>query len=210
MLKEQATDLDRLWMAYKKNNTNELRNEIILKYIPLVKQVVNRMGIQYKASIDIDDLLSYGTLGLIDAINKYDNKKGVKFETYAAFRIRGAIIDQLRKLDWVPRSIREKTKKVQEAALRLEQEYNRQPTDIELAQYLSISVDHLRRTLSEIHSLIILSLEEQVVSAVDDSSQHAFESHYPEDSLIVNEVKKILADAIDKLTEKEKKVIALH
>nr|PZN10832.1 MAG: FliA/WhiG family RNA polymerase sigma factor [Caldicoprobacter oshimai] len=206
-----ATDLRNLWTDYKKHNKIESRNELILKYSYLVKRVVSRLihTNLSNPSLDMEDLLSYGILGLIDAIEKYDPTRNVKFETYATFRIKGAIIDQLRKQDWVPRSLRTKTKQLSEAIHAVEKELGRSASDQEIAQTLGVSVEELRRTMVEVHSFAVVSLEEQlyeVANSLTVSSQYGD----PEHAVQVNELKRYLAKAIDELPERERMVISLY
>jgi RNA polymerase sigma factor for flagellar operon FliA len=207
-----ATDPHNLWTEYKKHNTIESRNELILKYSYLVKRVVSRLTYinnPSNPSLDMEDLISYGILGLIDAIERYDPSRNVKFETYATFRIKGAIIDQLRKQDWVPRSLRTKTKQLSEAIDAVEKELGRSASDQEIAQTLGVSVEELRKTMVEVHSFAVASLEEQLYEI---ASSLAVPSRYddPEHVVQANELKRYLAKAIEELPEREKMVISLY
>ena len=132
---------EKLWMSYSKNRTPELREQIIIEYAPLVKLVAGRLSMYLGYNVEYEDLVSYGIFGLIDAIDKFDYGKNVKFETYASLRIRGEILDQIRKMDWIPRSVREKQKKIDSARTRLETENGKNATDEELAAALDLSVD---------------------------------------------------------------------
>jgi len=213
MTKKMAvTEIQNLWTEYKKHNTVEYRNELILKYSYLVKRVVSRLAyISHSSnpSLDMEDLISYGILGLMDAIEKYDPSRNVKFETYAAFRIKGAIIDQLRKQDWVPRSLRTKTKQLSQAIDAIEKEMGRSASDQEIANTLGVSVEELRKTMVEMHSFAVVSLEEQLY---DIAGSMATSSRYddPERVVQVNELKAHLAKAIDELPERERMVISLY
>ena len=131
----------KLWDDYAKNKSPEIREKIILEYAPLVKLVAGRLSMYLGYNVEYDDLVGYGIFGLIDAIDKFDYGKNVKFETYASLRIRGAILDQIRKMDWIPRSLRQKQKKIDSAMAKIESEEGRMATDEELAGELEISVD---------------------------------------------------------------------
>ena len=134
---------EKLWDLYAKNKNPELREKIIIEYAPLVKLVAGRLSMYLGYNVEYEDLVSYGIFGLIDAIDKYDFNKNVKFETYASLRIRGAILDQIRKMDWIPRSVRQKQKKIESAMSKLETEYGRAATDEEIARELDISTEEL-------------------------------------------------------------------
>jgi len=206
--KVAATELQNLWTEYKKHSTIESRNELLLRYSYLVKRVVSRLTFVNNSSLDMEDLISYGILGLMDAIEKYDPSRNVKFETYATFRIKGAIIDQLRKQDWVPRSLRTKTKQLCKAIDEVEKE-GRTASDEEIANTLGVSVEELRKTLVEMHSFAVVSLEEQlheIASSLVASRRY----DDPEHVVQVNELKGYLAKAIDELPEREKMVISLY
>ena len=210
--KVAATELQNLWSEYKKHSTIESRNELILKYSYLVKRVISRLTFvnnPSNPSMDIEDLVSYGILGLMDAIEKYDPSRNVKFETYAAFRIKGAIIDQLRKQDWIPRSLRTKAKQLSEVIDAVEKEMGRSASDQEIAKTLGVSVEELRKTMLEMHSFAVVSLEEQLHEI---ASSLAASSRYddPEHVVQVNELKRYLAKAIDELPEREKMIISLY
>jgi RNA polymerase sigma factor for flagellar operon FliA len=210
MSKEAVHYVDRLWVDYKRYNNIDSRNELIVRYSHLVKQVVYRLGFAYHSAIDVDDLISYGIIGLIDALEKYDPSKQVKFETYAYFRIRGAIIDELRKQDWVPRSLRQKAKKIERTIDLIESKLGRQAKDEEIAQYLSISVDKLQNIMGELHSSIIFSLDEQIVERAGTIKAISNESGDPQQLIGTKEVKEILGHAIDELPERENKIISLY
>ena len=134
---------NKMWEDYAKSKTPQLREQIIIEYAGLVKIVAGRLSMYLGYTVEYDDLVGYGTFGLIDAIDKFDLMKGVKFETYASLRIRGAILDQIRKMDWIPRTLRQKQKKIELAYQKLELEQGRVGTDEEVAQLIGISVDEL-------------------------------------------------------------------
>ena len=136
-------NLEILWEQYEATKETSIKDKLIIEYAPLVKFVAGRLNIYLGQNVEYEDLVSYGVFGLIDAIDKFDLKKGVKFETYASLRIRGAIIDNIRKLDWVPRSLRQKNKEIEKTIMELESELGRTATDEELAQKMNISIDEL-------------------------------------------------------------------
>ena len=151
---------EKLWMSYSKNRTPELREQIIIEYAPLVKLVAGRLSMYLGYNVEYEDLVSYGIFGLIDAIDKFDYGKNVKFETYASLRIRGEILDQIRKMDWIPRSVREKQKKIDSARTRLETENGKNATDEELAAALDLSVDELNNWQGQTKVSNLVSLDE--------------------------------------------------
>ncbi len=205
-----------LWQQYKSQPNNpQLREKLILKYLHLVRYVVSRLPISLPVSIGQEDLISYGTMGLMEAVERYDLSRGLKFETYAVTRIRGAIIDQLRFQDWVPRGVRKRSKDVADAMARLEEKLGRNPTEDELAQELGVNKNKLKSMLAESNNLLI-SLDE---SRGDDSSGASASlmdlvedknSPDPQAELEAGELKQRLASAIGKLPEREKLLIALY
>ncbi len=199
-----------LWIDYGKTKDVNLRNQIIMKYVYLVKHVVNRMWGSYSHIKQMEDLVSYGVIGLIDAIERYDISRGVKFETYAYFRIRGEIIDQIRKSDWIPKNVRMQGKKIEQAMAFLEGKIGRQPSEQEVANHLSIRIEDLQKFLGQCHSLSLISLEEQLLDATSGSALVADKGESPERLAVDNEMKEVLANAIETLTEKEKMVVSLY
>ncbi|NMB98235.1 MAG: FliA/WhiG family RNA polymerase sigma factor [Clostridiaceae bacterium] len=202
----------RLWKDYSVKKEPEVREMLILEYLHLVKYIAGRMNIYFASNIEYDDLVSYGVFGLIDAIDKFDINKGVKFETYASLRIRGAIIDSVRELDWVPRTLRQKNKEVERIYTELELEKGRAPTDEEVAAKMNISIQEYNKLINQINLGSLVSLDEFIEQNVriekeilSDSSKDS-----PEYSLELTELKDILGEAIDKLPEKEKLVISLY
>ncbi len=202
----------RLWDDYARNKSPEIREKIILEYAPLVKLVAGRLSMYLGYNVEYDDLVGYGVFGLIDAIDKYDNMKAVKFETYASLRIRGAILDQIRKMDWIPRTIRQKQKKIDVAMKEIEALKGRAATDEEIAKSLGISDDEYLSWQSQMKVTGVVSLDEFMEAGSEvpsgQSTQHRFEG--PEEVIEKNEMKKVLAQALELLTEKEKKVILLY
>ena len=156
-------DIKRLHREYKKSGDRKVRNLLINHYIPLVRITAGRLKSTLSSSgVEMDDLVSYGILGLLDALEKYDIDKNVKFETYAQMRIRGAMIDQLRKFDWAPRSLRQKARQIEGAYRDLESKLGRSPTDDEMAEFIGIEKESYIRTLGDISTLSMLSLEEMI------------------------------------------------
>jgi len=203
-------ELANLWQKYKTDKDLSSRNKLIIHYGFLVKLVVNRLGIKYKDYIEEDDLNSYGLLGLMDAIEKYDINKGIKFETYASYRIRGAIIDQIRKQDWIPRNLRSKFKKVENAIFELEDRLGRPPKEEEIAEHLSMPVKDIKKVVSQLPLFTLLSFEEQIVDS-KVAMEFSYKDHKtPEEHVLKDELKQLLARAIDSLTDNEQKIISLY
>lgn len=202
-------DHNRLWQNYKKNSDVNAKHSLIEAYIELVKIIAGRLYSSYGTNVEYDDLVSYGIFGLIDAIEKFEIDKSVKFETYAQIRIRGAIIDQLRNLDWIPRSIRQKAKSVEAAYRRLENQLGRNATDNEMAKELEISLDEFHSTLQQINNLNIVSLEENLVEG-NMKSLTGSNDNTPEDIVCKQETKFLLQTSIDQLPDREKQVISLY
>ncbi len=199
-----------LWQAYAARRELEVRNRILLEYAPIVKYILHRMFPGKGHSPDFEDLSGYGILGLLDAIDKYDPDRGVKFETYASLRVKGAIIDQLRKQDWVPRGVRSKVKMIQDCYSRLESNLGRPATDLEVADTLRIPVDELQQRMDAAHSFNILSLDEQLIDAVLWENQDNGQQDIPEDAYEGKELNDYLADQIDQLSDKERLVVTLY
>lgn len=203
---------NQLWLDYGRTGNSEIREKIIIEYAPLVKLVAGRLSMYLGYNVEYDDLVSYGIFGLIDAIDKFDFKKGIKFETYASLRIRGAILDQIRKLDWIPRSLRQKQKKMDTAISKLEKELGRSATDEELAAELEISTDELINWQGQAKVSNVVSLDEFMETGGEKEVEPVKTSHFdmPEDVALQNELREYLAKSLDSLTEKEKKVILLY
>ena len=206
----------KLWKKYKRTKHRSLREEIVKRYLYLVKYVAGRVAIGLPPNVEFNDLVSYGILGLFDAINKYDVTQGNKFETYAVSRIRGSIMDELRKLDWAPRLLRKKAREIEKKCRELEEKLGRTPQDEDLAKGLKISVDELNNIYSELNSTTFLSLDE--VWQNDEGNKPISRLQTIEDSIHSNqfqfvhqnEVKELLATSIDELPEREKLVIVLY
>ena len=203
----------KLWEEYGKNKTPELREKIIIEYAGLVKIVAGKLGIYLGYNVEYDDLVGYGTFGLIDAIDKYDFDKGVKFETYASLRIRGAILDQVRRMDWLPRTVRQKQKKMDAAYQKLETESGRFATDEELAAELEISVEELGQWQAQTKAAGVVSLDEYLEQGSENGIVGTVESEDfagPEKQMEQKTMKELLVQSLESLTEKEKKVILLY
>lgn len=203
---------NKLWDSYAKSKSPEIREKLILEYAPLVKLVAGRLSMYLGYNVEYDDLVSYGIFGLIDAIDKFDSMKAVKFETYASLRIRGAILDQIRKMDWIPRTIRQKQKKIDTVIKEIEASTGRAATDEEIAANLGISEDDYLAWQSQMKITGVVSLNEFMESGselpAEQTGQRRFES--PEEVIEKEELKKVLQQALELLTEKEKKVILLY
>ena len=204
----------KLWDEYIKSKDSELREKIILEYAPLVKTVAGRLSMYLGYNVEYEDLVGYGIFGLIDAIDKFDTMKEVKFETYASLRIRGSILDQIRKMDWIPRTIRQKQKKIEASIKEIEMETGKNATDQEIAAKLGISEGEFEEWQSQMKITGLVSLNEYVEQGSDvsqDFNQHTaarFES--PEENIEKQELTRVLQEALELLTEKENKVITLY
>ena len=203
---------NKLWETYAKTKSPEIREKLILEYASLVKLVAGRLSMYLGYNVEYDDLVSYGIFGLIDAIDKFDSMKAVKFETYGSLRIRGAIVDQIRKMDWIPRTIRQKQKKIDAVVKEIESSMGRAATDEEIALGLGISEDDYLAWQSQMKITGLVSLNEFMESGseipADQTSQRRFDG--PEEVIEKEELKKMLQQALELLTEKEKKVILLY
>ena len=200
------------WQKYSESKDPAIREALITENAHLIKYVAGRLNIYFGAHLDYDDIVSFGVFGLIDAIDKFDPGKGVKFETYASLRIRGAIIDNIRELDWVPRSLRQKGKDLEKAYTELEYSLGRPPTDEETAQKLGLSMKEFNKYLGDASVSTLVSLEEVVEQGgeFDDSPWFENAEDNPARQAENAELRDILADEIDKLTEKEKSVITFY
>jgi RNA polymerase sigma factor FliA len=214
---DDVDSVETAWSEYKASGASGARDRLILHYSPLVKYVAGRVAVGLPANIEQADLISYGIFGLIDAIDKYDPARGIKFETYAISRIRGAIIDELRAIDWVPRSVRFKAREVEKAYTSLENKLKRPPSDAEIADEMGISVDDLNHIYSQLSTVSIVALDElmsvegdrgdklSMVETLEDTKTTG-----PVEAFEHEEMKKILTDAINRLPEREKIVITLY
>ncbi|MDR2761464.1 MAG: FliA/WhiG family RNA polymerase sigma factor [Planctomycetaceae bacterium] len=156
---EIVDEADQLWILYKKNPTDQLRNRLIERYMPIVRSRAERIWARLPEGIELDDLISAGNFGLMDAISVFDPSRGIRFEAFCLPRIQGSIVDELRKMDWVPRIVRSKATKLNDAYKNLQIEHGRKPTDMEVADYLNISVEELHQLYAETHNVNISSLD---------------------------------------------------
>ena len=192
--------------------TPELREQIIIEYAPLVKVVAGRLSMYLGKNVEFDDLVSYGVFGLIDAIDKFDLSKDVKFETYASLRIRGSILDQIRKMDWIPRTVRQKQKKIDDAIKIIEMRTGKNATDEEIAIELGLSDEELLDWQSQLKVTNVVSLNEFVEQGTEPAMDAHSNSHFiqPEDMVSQQELKQMLEEALGLLTEKENKVVLMY
>ena len=196
--------LSDVWKEYQASKNPELKERLILEYASTVKYVAGRLSIHLGQHMEFEDLVSYGIFGLIDAIDKFDASRGVKFETYASLRIRGAIIDSIRSTDWVPRTLRQKNKKFEQLYTTLEADLGREPTEQELAEEMGITPEETRDLIRDSSVVSLVSLEdiEFDISSTDEDT--------PESSFSKQELRTILTEAVENLTEKERLVVTLH
>ena len=212
---DAAADVERLWASYKEGAGRDVRDQLILHYSPLVKYVAGRVAVGLPQNVEQADLVSYGIFGLIDAIDKFDPERGFKFETYAIARIKGAILDELRSIDWVPRSVRAKARAIEKAYGKLEAQLHRTPSDDELAAELDMSDDQLQSTLNQISFIGLVALDEMLSGGDRGDSMTlgdtvADSGAGPVAAYEVEEMRHILADAINRMPEREKIVLTLY
>lgn len=204
---------DRLWQNYIKTHDAQYRDQLIVEYAQLVKIVAGRLSMYLGYNVEYDDLVGYGIFGLIDAIDKFDYGKNVKFETYASLRIRGAILDQIRKMDWIPRSLRQKQRRIDQAMSKIEAETGKTATDEQIVQELGITLDELNNWQGQAKMSNMVSLDEFTEEGTETTKMEAvgnarFEK--PEDAVEREELKKMIVEALDTLTEKEREVVVLY
>ena len=195
----------KMWDSYFQSKTPQVREQIILEYASLVKVVAGRLSMYLGYNVEYEDLVSYGIFGLIDAIDKFDLAKNVKFETYASLRIRGAILDQIRKMDWIPRSVRQKQKLI-------ETMYGRPATDEEIAEELKVSVDDYYAWQGQTNVTNLVSLDEFVEQGSEMRMDPAGNSHFeqPEKVIEKEELANMISEALEQLTDKERQVVMLY
>jgi len=209
-------DTHALWVEFRQSGDQALRDRLILTYAPLVKYVAGRLGSGLPAHVDENDLVSYGLLGLIGAIERYDPDRDIKFETYAIARIKGAILDELRSIDWVPRSVRAKARALEKAYAKLESQLHRTPTDEELAAELDLTDDQLQTTLGQISFVGLVALDEMLAVGGERGESTTLGETIPDKgegpvaAFEVEEMKQILADSINRMPEREKIVLTLY
>jgi RNA polymerase sigma factor for flagellar operon FliA len=209
-------DTQALWLQFRRTGEKAVRDRLILTYAPLVKYVAGRLGSGLPAHVDEGDLVSYGLLGLISAIERYDPERDIKFETYAIMRIKGAIIDELRALDWVPRSVRSRAREIERAIAELESKLGHAPSDEQIAAKIGITVEELDDSLNDISRSSIAALDElwsvsgegdqvSLLDTIEDTT-----GPRPAEALDETELRETLADAIARLPEREKLVVTLY
>ena len=204
---------NKLWTEYHKTKSADIREQLILEYAPLVKLVAGRLSMYLGFNVEYDDLVGYGIFGLIDAIDKFDLMKDVKFETYASLRIRGAILDQIRKMDWIPRTIRQRQKKIDAAIREIERDGGHVATDAEIAAKMDISEDEYQNWQNQMKVTGVVSLNEFMDQGADipeDSNNRSSSFVKAVEAVEKEELKKMLAESLELLTDKEKKVILLY
>ncbi len=205
-----------LWRAWRAGHDHRIRDRLVEQYAPLVKYVAGKVAANLPSSVDYDDLVGYGVFGLFDAIDKFDPEKHVKFKTYAVTRIRGAMYDHLREMDWVPRSVRQKAKEVEQAVMMLESRLGRPATDSEIASHMGLGIEEFAHLMSRIAGTAILSLSdiwncggESERSCIGESIESP-RGQNPDSSVEKEEVRRVIKQAIYELPEKEKKVLVLY
>jgi RNA polymerase sigma factor FliA len=213
----KAIELKDLWRRYKDERDEKARERLVLAYAPLVKYVAGRMSSGLPSHVEESDLISYGLLGLISAIERFEPEREIKFETFAITRIKGSVIDELRSLDWVPRSVRTKAREIERTNAKLEHKLHRAPTDQEMADSLEVSVEEFQESLVRISNSSVVALDE--LWTVSDSSGDQVSlldtiqdptAPDPAAEMDTTEMKDRLADAIARLPEREKLVVALY
>jgi RNA polymerase sigma factor for flagellar operon FliA len=207
---------EKLWIEYKRTRDPKIREDFIKQYAPLIKYVAGKVAVGMPHSVEFDDLVGYGVFGLIDAIDKFDPEKNVKFKTYAVTRIRGAIFDELRNIDWVPRSVRQKTKEIEEAISDLEARLGRTATDQEIAASLGMDKKDFDKTMIKISGTSVLSLsdvwfsgDENDKGSIGDSIEGPA-SYIPEFAVEKEAIRQIIIESINELPDKEKKILVLY
>jgi len=211
-----SADLTALWREFKERDSGEARNRLVLAYAPLVKYVADRLAISLPRNVDVADLISQGVIGLFDALEKFQPDRGVKFETYALARIRGAILDGLRASDWVPRTVRRRARELEQTVARIEGELGRSATDREIMEALGVGPREYYRWLREVRAATLTSLDEVWNPEASEDSRLSFrdmisdEEPGPEQHIEEEELRRLLAEAIDRLPERERLIIALY
>lgn len=211
--KWSADDLEN-WRKWQEQRDPEAGNALVAKYVNLVDFVVRRLSISLPHTVNKDDLYSYGFNGLLDALNKFEISRGLQFETYASWRIKGAIIDGLRQLDWVPRTVRDKARKIEEAYAFLEQVNLRSVSDKEVSHFLGISEEEVNQTIMDTSLSTLISIDEPIYDEEDNQTGRFNtimnpRAESPEVHIHQEFVKNVLTDAVDRLPDKEKIVVSL-
>ena len=214
--KRRPTVTEREWRRYRKSETEEMRQMLLNKFLPLVRNVASRMAMGFPRSVELPDLVNTGVIGLIEAFRNFDPGRGVKFETYAVPRIRGAILDELRALDWVPRSTRAKSREIDKSYNILENKYGRPPEKTELAKHMKVTMEELHLSLDDVSGTNILSLDDIIFREDDNRQVSRIETIVDTSKINIlgelekDELRAFLSIAMEKLTAQEKLVIALY
>ena len=207
---------EELWLQYRKSRDPKIREAFIKQYAPLVKYVAGKVGVGMPSNVEFDDLVGYGVFGLIDAIDKYDPEKNVKFKTYAVTRIRGAIFDELRLIDFVPRSVRQKTREIESTISSLEAQLGRTASDQEIAGAMGMDETEYMKTIQKISGTSIISLNDLWYSGDDNDkvsigdSIESPSSLNPDVMVVNDEIRRVIVEAINELPDKEKKILVLY
>ncbi|MDR0644663.1 MAG: RNA polymerase sigma factor WhiG [Treponema sp.] len=216
MVTLEQKEEDELWREYRKTKDWAIRERFVIQYAPLVKYVAGKVAIAMPHNVEFDDLVGFGQFGLLDAIDKFDPNKGVKFKTYAVLRIRGAIIDELRSIDWVPRSIRQKAREIEDAIGTLEAQLGRIATDREVANTLGMGEEEYGKTLMKISCTTMLSLNDVWFSGDENDKVSIGESLEapmnlnPDIIMEITEVKRVINESLKELPEKERQIIVSY
>jgi RNA polymerase sigma factor for flagellar operon FliA len=213
---EQAAAIDRLWSDYKSARDQHVRDQLLLHYSPLVKYVAGRVAVGLPQNVEHADLVSYGIFGLIDAVEKFDPERGYKFETYAIARIKGAILDELRSIDWVPRSVRAKARALEKAYAKLEGQLHRTPSDEEVAAELGLTDDQFQSLLGQLSFVGLVALDELLSVSGERGESMTLGDTIPDagegpvGAYEVEEMRQLLAESINRMPEREKIVLTLY
>lgn len=210
MLMVENLSTDQLWEAYSKRRTNDLYNELVVRYVYLVKKIAFRMASPYDSASNYDDLVSCGVFGLMDAIKRYDINRQVKFEYYASMRIKGEIIDYIRKQDWPPSSLRRKVKMISNAYEEMEAKLGRAPLDAEVAQALGLDETDLHKTMAQSHMFNVIHFEETLSEGFSWADIIQDRMEQPGEKAEKEAVREVLGRLIEELPEKERLVITLY
>ena len=206
---------DNLWETYEETKSEKVREKILMKYLPLVRQIAGGIIGKLPSSVSVDDLIDAGVIGLLESIDRFDTNAEVKFETYAYTRVRGAMMDELRKMDWAPRSLREKSKRVEEAYRRLVKRHGRQPDQDEIANELEIPIEKFHQINKEIGAVHLMSLDQEIASSSGETTSlydvlAEKDTIVPIEAMEDRELKDQMIKEIEKLPKNEKLVIALY
>ncbi len=199
-----------LWLQFKLKNDRDAKDQLIVEYVELVRIIAGRLFTSFNSNVEYDDLVSYGVLGLIDAIEKFDIDKHVKFETYANIRIRGAIVDQIRAMDWIPRSTRQKYKQLEDAMSKLHGIHGAEVDNQLIADEMNLTLAELSKLMGEVSSLSVMSLDEKVAENSNFSIRDKDIDGSPEKKLFEGETKRLLVERIESLPERERMIIDLY